>query len=94
MSDTHQTGYRITNPRRFRAAVRAGEAPLPQEPDEMAAARITTEIIREYAGENAETLLNVSNESFETAGLWDDAGFEPPHNVKVLIEILHRIHAE
>ncbi|WP_062399361.1 hypothetical protein [Methanogenium cariaci] len=68
--------------------------PLSDEPDEITAVRLTTEIIREYAGDNADTLLNTSDQSLETAALWDEAGYEPPpHDVKMLIEILHRIHA-
>lgn len=93
MNDNHPTGYRITNRRRFRAAASAGKTPLHDETDEMTAARMTAEIICDYTGENAETLLNVSEDSFETEKFWDENGFEPPENVKMLIEILHRIHA-
>lgn len=59
----------------------------------MAAIRLTTEIIREYAGETADTLLKTSGTSMETTALWDEAGYEPPHDVQILVEILHRIHA-
>ncbi|GAB7016444.1 hypothetical protein JCM10550A_18120 [Methanogenium cariaci] len=93
MDGRHPTGYRITDPERFRTTARASKCPLSDEPDEITAVRLTTEIIREYAGDNADTLLNTSDQSLETAALWDEAGYEPPHDVKMLIEILHRIHA-
>ncbi len=93
MQGTHTTEYRITNPERFHATARSSKTYLPDEPDEMTAVRLTTEIIREYAGEKTDTLLNASKQSLETAALWDDAGYEPPHDVKMLVEILHRIHA-
>lgn len=90
---TLNTRYRITNPERFRAAARASNKSLPDEPDEMTAIRLTKEIIREYTGDNADALLNTSARSLETASLWDEAGYEPPHDVQILVEILHRIHA-
>ena len=93
MNGTHTTEYRITNPERFHAAAQSSKNHFPDESDEMTAVRLTTEIIREYAGEAADTLLNTSEQSLETAALWDDAGYEPPHDVKMLVEILHRIHA-
>ena len=93
MSDVQTSGYRITNPERFQRAARATKNPLSDEPDEIAAVHLTTEIIREYAGETAESLLNASGQSLETAALWDESGYEPPHDVKLLVEILHRIHA-
>lgn len=93
MNDTPSTGYRITNPERFRAAARASESPSLDEPDEMTAIRLTNEVIREYAGETADTLLKTSGMPLETAALWDEAGYEPPHDVQILVEILHRIHA-
>ena len=93
MNSTPSTTYRITNPERFRAAARASESACPNEPDEMTAIRLTTEIILEYTGETTDTLLKKSGESLETAALWDEAGYEPPHDIQILIEILHRIHA-
>ena len=93
MDGTHTTGYRITNPERFHAAVRKSLKTLPRELDEMTAVRLTTEIIREYAGVKTDTLMKTSEQSLETAALWDDAGYEPPHDMKMLVEILHRIHA-
>ena len=93
IDNTHTTGYRITNPERFHAAARSSKDPLHDEPDEIAAVRLTTDIIREYAGEKADVLLNSSSQPLETAALWDEAGYEPPHDVKMLVEILHRIHA-
>ncbi len=93
INNTHTTGYLITNPERFRERVRLSKNPLPDEPDEMTAVRLTTDIIREYAGEKADVLLNSSSQPLETAALWDEAGYEPPHDVKMLVEILHRLHA-
>lgn len=93
MDDIQSAGYCITNPKRFRAAARAYENSLPDEPDEMIAVRLTTEIIREYAGDTADTLLKTSGQPLETAALWDEIGYEPPRDVQMLIEILHCIHA-
>ena len=93
MNGTHTTGYLITNPERFRERVRSSKNPLPDEPDEMTAIRLTTEIIREYMGENTDIFLNSYGRPLETEALWDEAGYEPPHDVKMLVEILHRLHA-
>jgi hypothetical protein len=93
MNSTPSTAYHITNPERFRAAARASKNACLDEPDEMTAIRLTTEIILEYTGETTDTLLKKSGESLETAALWDEAGYEPPYDVQVLVEILHRIHA-
>ena len=91
--DAPHSGYRVTNQERFRRTAHMPENTPDDEPDEMAAVRLTTEIIREYAGDRAECLLNVSRRTLETAALWDEAGYEPPHDVKLLVEILHRIHS-
>lgn len=92
--DAQKSGYHITNPERFRRAAYTSESVPCDEPDELAAVRLTTEIIREYAGDTAERLMNTYGQILETAPLWDEAGYEPPHDVKLLVEILHRIHAE
>ncbi|WFN34255.1 hypothetical protein L1S32_10470 [Methanogenium sp. S4BF] len=92
-NSTESTGYRITNPKRFRAAARVSGNSPPDEPDEMIAVRLTAEIIREYTGDRADTLMKTSGQPLETAALWDEAGYEPPRDVQMLVEILHRIHA-
>lgn len=88
-------GYRITNPERFRMAARTTGTPLPDDPDEQTAADLTTRIIREYTGmyAGADDLTWLSGAALETAGIWEELGFEPPHDVKLLIEMLHRMHA-
>lgn len=88
-------GYRITNPERFRMAARTAGTPIPDAPDEEVAAHLTTRIIREYTEmyAGADDFTRLSGAALETAGIWEDLGFEPPHDVQLLVEMLHRIHA-
>lgn len=89
------SGYRITDPERFRMATRTAGTLLPGKPDEQMAADLTARIIQEYTGmcADADDLTCMSGAALETAGIWKELGFEPPHEVKLLIEMLHRMHA-